>query len=157
MAAAAPEAIRVVVAGATGWTGRALVAAILKSDDLTLAGAVARSAAGRDAGEAIGLAPCGVAISPTLDEALVAPSDVVIDYTDAAAVKAHVRTALAAGRHVVVGTAGLTADDYRELDALARASKRGVFAAGNFSITATLMKRFALAAARYVPDVEIVN
>ena len=30
--------IRVVVAGATGWTGREVVAAILKSPDLTLAG-----------------------------------------------------------------------------------------------------------------------
>ena len=47
--------IRVVVAGATGWTGREVVAAILKSADLTLAGAVARKAAGRDAGEAVGL------------------------------------------------------------------------------------------------------
>ncbi len=150
-------AIRVVIAGATGWTGRALVAAILKSDDLTLAGAVARSAAGRDAGEAIGLAACGVTVSATLGEALAAPSDVVVDYTDADVVKGHVLTALSGGRHVVVGTAGLTGDDYRELDAVARANQRGLFAAGNFSITATLMKRFALAAARYVPDVEIVN
>ena len=34
---------------------------------------------------------------------------------------------------------------------------RGVVAAGNFSITATLMKRFAAEAARYVPDVEIID
>ena len=33
----------------------------------------------------------------------------------------------------------------------------GVLAAGNFSITATLMKRFALLAAKYVPDVEIID
>ncbi len=39
--------IRVVVVGATGWTGSAVAAAILKSADLKLAGAVARSAAGR--------------------------------------------------------------------------------------------------------------
>ncbi len=149
--------IRVVVAGATGWTGKALVAAVLKSNDLELAGAVARSAAGKDAGGAIGLAHCGVTVSATLAEALAVPSDVVVDYTDAHVVKDHVLTALRAGRHVVVGTAGLTADDYRELDEVARANRRGLFAAGNFSITATLMKRFALQAARYVPDVEIIN
>jgi 4-hydroxy-tetrahydrodipicolinate reductase len=32
-----------------------------------------------------------------------------------------------------------------------------VLAAGNFSITATLLKRFALEAARYVADVEIID
>lgn len=149
--------IRVVIAGATGWTGRALVAAVLNSDDLTLAGAVARSAAGQDAGTAIGLPPCGVTISATLAEALAVPSDVVVDYTAAGVVKQHVLTALAAGRHVVVGTAGLTAEDYRDLEQVAVDHGRGLFAGGNFSITATLMKRFAVEAARYVPDVEVVN
>src|SRR5690606_22572640 len=33
----------------------------------------------------------------------------------------------------------------------------GVIAAGNFSITATLLKRFALMAAKYVPDVELID
>ena len=37
--------VRVVVAGATGWVGKALIPAILAADDLELAGAVARSAA----------------------------------------------------------------------------------------------------------------
>jgi 4-hydroxy-tetrahydrodipicolinate reductase len=149
--------VRVVVSGATGWTGSAVVAAILGSADLQLAGAVARSAAGRDAGEAIGLAPVGVTVSATLAEALGAPSDVVVDYTKPGAVKAHVLLALAEGRHVVVGTSGLSAADYGEIDAAARKAGRGVVAAGNFSITATLLKRFALEAARYVPDFEVVD
>ncbi|TJW57799.1 MAG: 4-hydroxy-tetrahydrodipicolinate reductase, partial [Mesorhizobium sp.] len=37
------------------------------------------------------------------------------------------------------------------------ANRVGVVAAGNFSITATLMKRFALMAAKYVPDVEVID
>jgi len=41
-------AIRVVMAGATGWVGKALVPAIMAADDLELAGAVARGAAGKD-------------------------------------------------------------------------------------------------------------
>ena len=149
--------VRVVVAGATGWTGSAVVAGILKSTDLQLAGAVARAAAGRDAGEAIGLPAAGLTVSATLEEALRAPSDVVVDYTAPALVKRHVLLALEAGRHVVVGTSGLSAADYREIDTTARAAGRGVIAAGNFSITATLLKRFALEAARYVPDVEVVD
>ena len=94
--------IRVVVAGATGWTGSALVAAIAKSGDLVLAGAVARSAAGRDAGEAIGLPAIGVTVSASLAEAFAAPSDVVVDYTKPDAVKGHALLALAKGRNVVI-------------------------------------------------------
>lgn len=148
---------RIVIAGATGWVGRALVQAIAVSDDLTLAGAVARSAAGKDAGEAAGVGEIGVGISATLEEALGAPSDVVIDYTKPAAVKAHALLSLREGRHVVVGASGLSAADYAEIDEAARDAGRGVLAAGNFSITATLLRRFALEAARYVPDVEIID
>lgn len=149
--------VRVVVAGATGWTGSAVVAAILGGEDLALVGAVARSAAGRDAGEAIGRPRAGVTISATLAEALRVPSDVVVDYTKPGAVKAHILLALREGRHVIVGTSGLSVADYGDVDAAARAAGRGVLAAGNFSITATLLRRFALEAARYVPDVEVID
>src|SRR5215207_5575224 len=112
--------VRITLAGATGWVGKSLVAAIAASDDLVLAGAVSRSAAGQDAGEAAGLPRLGVPTSATLEEALETPSDVVIDYTKPGAVKAHVLMALAQGRHVVVGTSGLSAEDYAEIDAQAK-------------------------------------
>ncbi|MEN3283153.1 MAG: hypothetical protein V7607_4293 [Solirubrobacteraceae bacterium] len=41
------SATRVCIAGATGWTGRALVAGVLAAPDLALVSAVGRSAAGR--------------------------------------------------------------------------------------------------------------
>ena len=41
--------------------------------------------------------------------------DVLLDYTSAAAVKQNVLTAVRAGAHVVVGSSGLTAEDYAEL------------------------------------------
>ncbi|MET0528641.1 MAG: NAD-dependent epimerase/dehydratase family protein, partial [Microvirga sp.] len=122
-------AVRITLAGSTGWVGKALVAAIAASDDLELAGAVSRSAAGQDAGEAAGLQRLGVTISATLEEALQQPSDVVIDYTKPNAVKAHAVTALAQGRHVVVGTSGLSAEDYAEIDRHAQGAGKGVLAA----------------------------
>jgi 4-hydroxy-tetrahydrodipicolinate reductase len=149
--------LKIVVAGATGWVGRALVAAIAEAEDLELVGAVSRKAAGGDAGTAAGIAPLGVRLAATLDEALAVPSDVVIDYTKPDVVAGHVATALRAGRHVVVGTSGLGSADYAALDALARERSRGVVAAGNFSITATLLKRFALEAAKWVDDVEVID
>jgi 4-hydroxy-tetrahydrodipicolinate reductase len=150
-------AIRVVVAGATGWTGSALVQALLRGGEFALAGAVSRSAAGQDAGEAIGLSKAGIVISGSLAEALAVPSDVVVDYTKPNAVKRHALMALEHGRHVVIGTSGLGAPDYREIDEAARSAGRGVIAAGNFSVTAALLKRFAQEAARYVPDFEVID
>jgi 4-hydroxy-tetrahydrodipicolinate reductase len=150
-------AIRVVMAGATGWVGRAMIPAIATQGDMKLAGAVARNAAGQDSGAALGFAPNGIAVSATLEEALATPSDVIVDYTKPDAVKANTLLAIAEGRHVVIGTSGLSAADYAEIDKAAKANGVGVLAAGNFSITATLMKRFALMAAKYVPDVEVID
>lgn len=149
--------IRITLAGVSGWVGKALVAAIQAAPDLQLVGAVSRNAAGRDAGEVAGLGSLGVIVSANIAEALKAPSDVLIDYTKPDAVKHHALTALAHGRHVVIGTSGLTADDYAKIDVAAQSSGRGVLAAGNFSITATLLRRFALEAAKYVPDVEVID
>jgi 4-hydroxy-tetrahydrodipicolinate reductase len=148
---------RIVLAGATGWVGRALVPAIAQSGDLALVGAVARKAAGSDIGEAVGGGRLGVKVSATLGDALATPCDVVIDYTKPDAVKHHVLTALAHNCHVVIGTSGLSADDYARIDTAARAQNRSVLAAGNFSVTATLLKLFALQAAAYVADVEIID
>ncbi|TGQ47696.1 MULTISPECIES: 4-hydroxy-tetrahydrodipicolinate reductase [unclassified Mesorhizobium] len=150
-------AIRVVMAGATGWVGKALVPAIGAQADMALAGAVSRSGAGQDSGLLVGMPANGVTVSASLAEALEVPSDVLVDYTKPHVVKDHALHAISKGRHVVIGTSGLGAADYVDIDAAARANKVGVIAAGNFSITATLMKRFALMAAKYVPDVEVID
>src|SRR5919201_841710 len=82
-------AIGIILAGVTGWVGRALVPAIARAGDLALVGAVARSAAGRDAGEAAGVGRLGVTVSGSLIEALATPADVLIDYTRTDVVKHH--------------------------------------------------------------------
>ena len=149
--------IRIALAGCTGWVGRALVAAIAQSSDLKLVAAMSRSAAGRDAGEAAGLAPLGVTIARDVAGLLAADSDVLIDYTKPDVVKHTSLAALAHHRNVVIGTSGLGAHDYETIDVAAREAGRGVIAAGNFSITATLLKKFALEAAKYVADVEVID
>lgn len=150
-------AIRVCVAGATGWTGSAVTRQILASTDVALTGAVARQQAGNDIGETLGLPPVGVVIAPTVQEALQAATDVLIDFTRPDAVKVHTLAALALGVRVVIGTSGLTAADYDEIDQAARERNLGVIAAGNFSITAALAKHFALIAAKYVPSWELID
>ena len=149
--------IRVVMAGATGWVGKALIPAIAAQADMKLVGAVSRSAAGQDVGAVVGGPANGVIVSASLVDALTTASDVLVDYTKPDVVKGHVLFAISRGLPVVIGTSGLGAADYAEIDAAARANRVGVLAAGNFSITATLMKRFALMAAKYVPDVEVID
>lgn len=150
--------IRVCVAGATGWTGSAVIRAILESDRFELVAAVSRGAAGRNAAEAVGSeAGTGVTVVADVESALETRPDVLIDYTHPTVVKAHALAALEAGAAVVVGTSGLTADDYAEIDRAARGRGLGVVAAGNFCITAALLKHFAGIAARHVPHWEIID
>lgn len=54
--------LRICVAGATGWTGRAVAEGVLEADDLQLKSAVSRSAAGQDLGLAWGGGPNGVPV-----------------------------------------------------------------------------------------------
>jgi 4-hydroxy-tetrahydrodipicolinate reductase len=148
--------LSVCIAGATGWTGRALVDAVLAAPDLTLTGAVARSAAERDLGEALGREPLGVTVQARAADALDG-ADVLVDYTAADAVLGHALAAIEAGVAVVVGTSGLGADDFARLDAAARAAGVGVVASGNFSLTAAMWQAAALLAARHLPQWEVID
>jgi 4-hydroxy-tetrahydrodipicolinate reductase len=148
--------IGVCIAGATGWAGRALVEGVLDAPDLALVSAVARSAAGRDLGEALGREPLGVAVHGSVAEALDG-ADVLVDYTSATAVKGNALAAIEAGVAVVIGTSGLTADDFAEIDAAARRHSVGVVASGNFSLTAAMCQAAALLAARHLPQWEVVD
>lgn len=150
-------AIKICVAGATGWVGQVLVGKIVKSTELTLSAAIARTSAGQDIGTVLGLEPAGVIVSRTLSEALSNPTDVVVDYTSPGSVKERTLEALNRGVRVVIGTSGLAASDYHEIDETARKNDLGVIAAGNFSITAALAKHFALFAARHLPSWEIID
>lgn len=150
--------IRVCVGGATGWTGESIVAAVLDSDEFELVGAVARGAAGETVGAPRGepsVSP--VRVAADVGTALATPADVYIDYTHPTAVYGHVMQAIEAGVAAVVGTSGLTGREYGEIDRAARARGVGVIAAGNFSMTAALLKHFSGIAARHVPHWEIVD
>src|SRR5260221_2319493 len=149
-------AIRVCVAGATGWAGASITRHILASTDFMLAGAVARQQAGSDAGAALGLPHSGIRIAGTVAEALQAPTDVLIDYTRPDAVKAHTLAALAAGVRVVIGTSGLTAADYAEIDQAAKERNLGVIAAGDFLLTPAPAEHFALIAGQDLPPWELL-
>jgi 4-hydroxy-tetrahydrodipicolinate reductase len=140
--------MNVCIAGVTGWTGQAIAEAVRCAPDLTLRSGVSRSAAGQELD--------GVPVRGTVAEALDGV-DVLVDYTSAAAVKGNVLAGVEAGVAVVVGTSGLTAEDFDEIDAAARSRSVGVIAAGNFSLTAAMCQAAALLAARHLPSWEVID
>ncbi|MGW5310168.1 4-hydroxy-tetrahydrodipicolinate reductase [Nocardia thailandica] len=149
--------IRVCVAGVTGWAARPVAEAVVAADDLRLVSGVARRAAGIPLAQVVRGADGGQVFG-SVDEALRAtPADVVVDYTSAAAVRVDVEAAVRAGVHVVVGSSGLTAEDFHQLDELARAGNVGVFAAGNFSVMAAVLARAARLAAGQLRHWEVVD
>ena len=135
--------IRVCVAGVTGWTGRAVADAIGAAGDLELVAGVSRSDP--------------ASFSSVAEALAAADADVLVDYTHATVVKQNVITALERGVAVVVGSSGMSAADYEEIDALARSNELGVVAAGNFSLTAALLLRFSVEAARYLDMWEVID
>jgi 4-hydroxy-tetrahydrodipicolinate reductase len=149
--------IRVCFAGVTGWTAPPIVAAIDAAEDLSLVCGVSRSAAGRTLAEAARSGSEGSIYASAAEALQAAEVDVLVDYTSATAVKQNVVTAVRAGVHAVVGSSGLTADDYAELDRLARSIGVGVVAAGNFSIMAAILKRAAALAAQHLQHWEILD
>jgi 4-hydroxy-tetrahydrodipicolinate reductase len=127
--------LRVAVAGATGRMGRAVCAAVDGAEDMELTGRAA----------------------PTLDTAVadvVGAADVLVDFTRPDTALEHVRQALEAGVHVVIGTTGFDLDGLREA---AAASSANAFYAPNFAIGAVLMMRFAAEASRFMQRAEIIE
>jgi 4-hydroxy-tetrahydrodipicolinate reductase len=149
--------LNVCVAGATGWVGGPLCLAVSGADDLNLVGAVSRTHKGRNLKDVLGAPGIDLTVSGYIAEALDTPTDVLVDYTKADVVRDNVLTAIGKGVHVVIGTSGLTDEDFVEIDRAATEHKVGVIAAGNFAITAVLLQRFACEAAKYLSHWEIID
>jgi 4-hydroxy-tetrahydrodipicolinate reductase len=135
--------IRVCVAGVTGWTGSAVAEAVEAADDLDLVTGVSRSDP--------------TSFSSVAEALDAAPADVLVDYTHAAVTKSNTLAAIERGVAVVVGSSGMSADDYAEVDAAACEKRVGVIAAGNFSVSAVLLPRFAAEAARHLESWELID
>lgn len=150
--------IRVAVAGAAGRMGREVVRAVHEAEGLSLVAAVDRAEVGRDAGEIAGIGPVSLPIESDLKEALTrSRAHVLVDFTVPASALGNIQTALEAKVSPVVGTTGLTAEDLNRVRAWVSASGVGALIAPNFAIGAVLMMLFAEQAAKYLPDVEIIE
>jgi 4-hydroxy-tetrahydrodipicolinate reductase len=150
--------IKVIVCGAYGKMGREVLKAVHNDKELTLVGAVDINSTGVDAGELIGASKLGVLTGNDLNQVIQETKpDVMVDFTNPASVMANIRVALEKGVRPVVGTTGLTEEHVTEVQKLCQASKLGALIAPNFAIGAILMMKMAQEAAKYLPDVEIIE
>jgi 4-hydroxy-tetrahydrodipicolinate reductase len=140
---------RVCIAGITGWVGRPVADAVRATDDLDLVAGIARRAAGQRVAD--------VVVSASIEEALRTDFEVLVEFTGAETAKANALAAVRAGRHVVIGSSGLSTEDYEEIDTVAQEQRVGVIAVGNFTLSAALLQRFAVEAAKHLPSWEIID
>lgn len=136
-ATAAPD-IRVVITGASGRMGSQAVRAVDAESGMTVVAEVRR----------------GDDLASALRDTR---ADVLLDLTVPESVMANVRAALQRRVVPIVGTTGLTPADLDEIRGLCDEHQTGALVAPNFAIGALLLMRFAAEAARYLPDVEIIE
>jgi 4-hydroxy-tetrahydrodipicolinate reductase len=132
------ERIRVLVNGARGRMGREVVQAVKGQADLDL---VAETDLGDD-------------LSRTIPQHR---AMVVVDFTAPDAAAKNTEAILRAGARPVVGTTGFRPEDIERLKSLARSLGLGGLIAPNFAIGAVLLMKFAAEAARFFPDVEVIE
>lgn len=150
--------IRVCLAGGTGWAGSAVARAISTLEDMTLVSVVSRTYAGKTLGDVLGDANLTCSVFATAEEALAAhPCDVFFEFTKPDVAKQNVLSALTHGAHVVVGTSGLSDEDYADIASAAENANRGALAVGNFALTVVLLQKFSEIAAKFIPQWEIID
>lgn len=151
--------LRIGVVGCAGRMGRAVIAEVLTAPGLTLAGGIDRPEQGpaADLGTLAGTEPLGVTAGSDVD-ALLAVSDVLIEFSSPAATLANAARVAAAGRAHVVGTTGL--DPEQERDLAACAQHAAILWSANMSLGVTLMTALVERMARSLDDgfdIEIVE
>ncbi|MGB0296580.1 MAG: 4-hydroxy-tetrahydrodipicolinate reductase [bacterium] len=130
--------IRVLVNGAKGRMGQEVVKAVTAASDLEL---VDQTDLGDD----------------LIARIKASQAQAVVDFTTAAVAFENTRKILEAGVHPVVGTSGLLAEQVAELQQLAGDMDIGGLIAPNFAIGAVLLMKYAQDAAKYLPDVEVIE
>jgi 4-hydroxy-tetrahydrodipicolinate reductase len=151
--------IRVGVIGAYGRMGREVCRAVAEDPECVLVAAVDRAGCGETVGPLIGHPDVTAQISEELETLTDAEVDVAVDFTHPDEVMDNIRWCVRHAVDVVVGTTGLGSADLDEIRGLIEeeGSESNVFVAPNFAIGAVLMMRFAAAASRWLPSLEIIE
>jgi 4-hydroxy-tetrahydrodipicolinate reductase len=146
--------------GAAGRMGKALIEAVLQAPGAVLAAAVDRpdsSLLGADAGELAGIGRLGVALAGDLASVLDS-FDVLIDFTHPTVTLSNLEVCRQAGKAMVIGTTGFSAEEKQRLAEAAR--EIPIVFAANFSVGVNLCLKLLDTAARVLGDdvdIEIIE
>ena len=150
--------IKVFIAGGTGWAGSQLSKGVFRHPNMQLTGVLSRTHAGKNLAEILDLGEAHIPIFDNIETALnEIEFDVLVEYTKPEAAKINIAAAIKKGKSVVIGTSGLTADDYLKIKKATEENNTSVLAVGNFAITVVLLQKFAEIAANYIPNFEILD
>lgn len=150
--------ISVLVCGAYGKMGREVLKAVYNDQELQLIGAVDVKTSHNDVGELIGIGKIGVTVSDDLEKVIATTKpQVMVDFTNPESVMKNIRIAIKNGVCPVVGTTGLTGEDYAEIRSLLETHNVNAVISPNFSVGAILMMKLSQDAAKYFPQVEIIE
>ncbi|MBP1851707.1 4-hydroxy-tetrahydrodipicolinate reductase [Rhizobium halophytocola] len=155
------DAMKLVVVGASGRMGQALIRIIHEAEGTVLHAAVERpgaAAIGRDAGEIAGLGPIGITVTDDPLAAFLA-ADGVIDFTAPAASVEFAALAAQARIVHVIGTTGCSPDDEAKFEAAGRHAR--VVKSGNMSLGVNLLSVLVKQAAKALDaagwDIEVLE
>ncbi len=137
--------------------GQAVLKAVQEAEGLELVGAVDIKG-GADTGSLVGLPANGILVETDLAALLDRKKpEVMVDFTRPDVVFGNVMTALKHGTSPVVGTTGLSDEQKAEIAKAAEENNTPAFIAPNFAIGAVLLMVMSRQAAKYMPDVEIIE
>lgn len=151
--------IRVAIAGARGRMGQEAVHTIMKNQGMELVAVLDYKEVGKTLADTK-LFPSSYSTPVFTDMDLLhkkTKPDVLVDLTSPESVYQHTRQALELGIRPVVGTTGFSDDELKDLTDFSRENKIGCIIAPNFAVGAVLMMKFAEQAAKYLPDIEIIE
>lgn len=150
--------IRVIVAGALGKMGRETLKAVAADEEIELVGAADIKFNEKNDNFDTVLGRLDIPCYSDLEALIVeVKPDIMVDFTNPQVVFNNARIALENKVTCVVGTTGLKDMELEHLERLARENEAGIAIIPNFAIGAVLMMKFAQEAARYFPDVEIIE
>lgn len=146
--------IRVGVVGATGKMGKEILKAVTNDTETEVVFGIRQTVEPTT----VVVGNKEIPVLSDLDAALnTFDVDVVIDFTNAEAFRKNAPVILSHGVHLVSGTTGLKQEELEAYGKLAEEKGKCFFYAANFAIGAVLMMRFAEEAARFMPEVEIIE
>ncbi|MDY0267126.1 MAG: 4-hydroxy-tetrahydrodipicolinate reductase [Methanimicrococcus sp.] len=155
--------IRAAVIGACGRMGSLIIQRILATEGITLSAAFDMAYVGEDVGDVIRVGKLNIPVSDPKDLASIlqeSKTDVVIDFTIAAATAVNAPAAASAGANLIIGTTGISAEQREAIDEAVYQNDVAAVISTNYSIGVNVFFKLVEEAAQYLRDdydIEIIE